>query len=138
MPTSFSTGLPDSSELMLQCCNQCRQINYPPRELCGNCLADSLQWQQVENTGSVQSVAQLHYSLEPEYAEHLPWTVANIKLDCGPVVLAHLQPDISAGTRVTLKIVRDNGSNRMLVATGDDSKSASAWLQAVNFKEITA
>ncbi len=138
MSTQFNTGLPDSGELMLQCCGQCRQVNYPPRELCGNCLADSLQWQQVENTGSVQSVAQLHYSLEPEYTEHLPWAVANIKLDCGPVVLAHLQPDIVYGARVTLKIVQDNGANRMLVATGGDSKSASAWLQAVNFKEITA
>ena len=138
MSTCFSTGLPNSGELMLQCCSQCQQVNYPLRELCGNCLADSLQWQRVENTGSVQSIAQLHYSLEPEYAEHLPWTVANIKLDCGPVVLAHLQPDISSGARVTLTIVRDSGSNRMLVATGEDSKSASAWLQAVNFKEITA
>ena len=138
MSTQFSTGLPDSGELMLQCCSQCRQLNYPPRELCGNCLADSLQWQQVENTGVVQSVAQLHYSLEPEYAEHLPWTVANIKLDCGPVVLAHLQPDISSGAPVKLTIVQDSESNRMLVATGEDSKSASAWLQGVNFKEITA
>jgi uncharacterized OB-fold protein len=138
MSTHFSTGLPNSGELVLQCCSQCQQVNYPPRELCGNCLADSLQWQRVENTGSVQSIAQLHYSLEPEYAEHLPWTVANIKLDCGPVVLAHLQPDITAACRVQLKIVQDSGSNRMLVATDEDSKSASAWLQAVNFKEITA
>jgi uncharacterized OB-fold protein len=138
MSTSFSTGLPASGELMLQYCSQCRHINYPPRELCGHCLADSLQWQLVENTGTVQSITQLHYSLEPEYAEHLPWTVANIKLDCGPVVLAHLQADIMSAARVTLKIVQDKGLNRMLVASGDDSELTSAWLEAVNFKEITA
>ena len=138
MPTTFSTGLPNASDLTLQCCGQCQQVNYPSRELCGNCLADSLQWQRVENTGSVQSTAQLHYSLEPEYAEHLPWAVANIKLDCGPVVLAHLQAGIMSGARVTLKIVQDQGLNRMLVASGDDSESTSAWLEAVNFKEITA
>jgi uncharacterized OB-fold protein len=141
MPTTFSTGLPESTDLTLQCCSQCQQVNYPPRELCGNCLADSLQWQRVDNTGIVQSVTQLHYSLEPAYANHLPWTVGSIKLNCGPVVLAHLQPDIICGATVKLKLVQDQAANRMLVATGDDSaskKRASAWLQAVNFKEIPA
>ena len=141
MSTMFNTGLPNATDLTLQCCGQCQQVNYPPRELCGNCLADSLQWQRVDNSGIVQSVAQLHYSLEPAYAEHLPWIVASIKLDCGPVVLAHLQPDIICGATVKLKPVQDQAANRMLVATGDDSRSeesASAWLQAINFKEIPA
>ena len=141
MATTFSTGLPNATELTLQCCDQCQRVNYPPRELCGNCLADNLQWQQVDNSGVVQSVAQLHYSLETEYAEHLPWTVASIKLDCGPVVLAHLQPDIIPGATVKLKLVQDQAASRMLVATGDDSESekpASDWLQAINFKEIPA
>lgn len=141
MATTFSTGLPSAKDLTLQCCSQCQQVNYPPRELCGNCLADSLQWQRVDNSGIVQSVAQLHYSLEPEYASHLPWTVASIKLNCGPVVLAHLQPDIISGTAVKLKLVQDQAANRMLVATGDDSASerrASAWLEAINFEEISA
>jgi uncharacterized OB-fold protein len=95
----------------------------------------------VDNTGIVLSVTQLHYSLEPEYAEHLPWTVASIKLDCGPVVLVHLQPDIVSGATVKLKLVQDQAANRMLVATADDSeseKSASTWLETVNFKEIPA
>lgn len=141
MATTFSTGLPNSTELTLQCCSKCQQVNYPPRELCGHCLADSLQWQRVDNTGIVQSVTQLHYSLEPAYANHLPWTVGSIKLNCGPVVLAHLQPDIISGATVKLKLAQDQAANRMLVATGDDSASeklASAWLQAVNFKEIPA
>ena len=141
MPTTFSTGLPNATDLTLQCCGQCRQVNYPPRELCGNCLADSLQWQRVDNTGVVQSVTQLHYSLEPEYADHLPWTVGSIKLNCGPVVLAHLQPDIISGATVKLRLVQDQAANRMLVATGDDSaseKSAPTWLEAINFKEILA
>jgi len=141
MSTRFNTGLPESAELMLQCCNQCQQINYPPRELCGKCLADSLQWQRVDNTGVVQSLAKLHYSLEPEYAEHLPWTVASVKLDCGPVVLAHLQADISIGAPVKLKPVQDNAANRMLVALGTDSdskQSANRWLETINFKEIPA
>ena len=141
MATTFSTGLPNATELTLQCCGQCQRVNYPPRELCGHCLADSLQWQRVDDTGVVQSVAQLHYSLEQEYADHLPWAVGSIKLSCGPVVLAHLQPDIICGATVKLKLVQDQAANRMLVAIGDDSASderASAWLKTVNFEEIPA
>jgi uncharacterized OB-fold protein len=141
MATTFGTGLPNATDLTLQCCDHCHQVNYPPRAVCGNCLAGSLRWQRVDNTGIVLSVTQLHYSLEPEYAEHLPWTVASIKLDCGPVVLVHLQPDIVSGATVKLKLVQDQAANRMLVATADDSeseKSASTWLETVNFKEIPA
>jgi len=67
--------------------------------------------------------------------------VGSIKLNCGPVVLAHLQPDIISGATVKLKLAQDQAANRMLVATGDDSASeklVSAWLQTVNFKEIPA
>jgi len=42
MAATFSTGLPNATDLTLQCCGQCQQVNYPPRELCGHCLADSL------------------------------------------------------------------------------------------------
>jgi uncharacterized OB-fold protein len=141
MGTLFETGLPASGTLTLQCCGQCRQVNYPPRELCGNCLADDLQWQPVVDTGIVQSQAQLHYSLEPAYTSHMPWTVASIKLDCGPVVLAHLQPGIATGAAVKLRVIQDGAGNRMLMATGTDPDTQQAsinWMSTVDFKEVSA
>lgn len=139
MATLFTTRLPAHSALTLQICAQCQQVNYPPRELCGNCLADELQWHTVQDSGVVQAMVQLHYSLEPVYAQHLPWAVASVKLDCGPVVLAHLQPGIDSGSAITLKVIQDEAGNRMLVATGKDSasqRSASAWLDTVDFREV--
>ena len=141
MTIIFNTGLPASGSLTLQKCGQCGRMNYPARELCGRCLADDLHWQSVKDTGLVQSQVQLHYSLEPAYAEHLPWTVASVKLDCGPVILAHLPPGIETNSPVRLKVIQDSAGNRMLVALGTDEaaqQTATDWLVAVQFREVSA
>lgn len=139
MATEFHTGLPASGTLTLQCCGRCRQVNYPPRELCGNCLADELHWQPVADGGVVQSLTQLNYSLEPEYHRHLPWAIASVVLECGPVALVHLAPGIAIGARVAVRVIRDQASNRMLLATDMNTQSQQAvsdWLQTVEFEEI--
>jgi uncharacterized OB-fold protein len=115
-------------------------VNYPVRELCGNCLADTLQWRPVNDTGTVQSITELQYSLEPAYTAHLPWSIASIQLDCGPIVLAHLVPGIVIGSPVKLKVVQDEQGNHMLLALGRDDAAthvASRWLKQVRFKEIS-
>lgn len=141
MATTFKTGFPATASLSLQRCDQCGWVNYPSRELCGRCLADALRWQPVEDTGTVLSLTELHYSLEPAYAEHLPWTVASIRLDCGPIALAHLAPGVGTNDRVTLQPVQDRSGNRMLLAVGVGNttpQATSAWLSEVQFREVSA
>ncbi len=141
MPVRFNTHLPANNSLTLQCCQECRAVNYPPRELCGHCLADALQWQQTTDTGEVLSVTQLHYSLEDNYLPYLPWSVGSIKLHCGPVVLAHLQPGLASGAAVIVRPVRDPQANIMLAATALDgitTGTASSWLASINFSEMTS
>ena len=135
MGSLFHTGLPPGDDLQLQVCSDCGQVNYPARELCGSCLADALHWQAVDATGTVQSLTELHYSQENEYTQHLPWRVASVKLDCGPVALAHLQPGVLPQDRVTLRPLCDRHGNRMLVALGDNSQEAAAWLAIIHFRE---
>ena len=136
----FQTRLPASGALSLQQCSECDQVNYPFRELCGNCLADSLQWRRVTDTGTVQAITELQYSLEPAYTAHLPWFIGSIKLDCGPVALAHLAPGIEINSPVELRVVQDEHGNRMLLALRRDDtakQAATRWLKEVQFKEIS-
>lgn len=137
MPTRFDTGLPAAAGLMLPCCSHCGRVNYPPRELCGACLADELVWQKVDNLGVVQACTDLHYSLEPDYADHLPWRVASVALACGPIALAHLQPGVVEGTEVTVRIVEDRHGNRMLAAV-EPAGAGADWLASIQFKECSA
>ena len=137
MSTRFATRLPAASPLMLPVCSECGSISYPPRELCGHCLADALAWQAVEPGGIVQSHSTLQYSLEPFYAQHLPWAVASVRLDCGPVVLTHLQPGLTTDARVQVGIRCDSDDNRYLVAQAeaDPDSRAEQWLEKIDFKE---
>jgi uncharacterized OB-fold protein len=137
MPAKFNTVLPSVNGLSLQQCSKCGHISYPVRELCGNCLADSLVWQSVDGGGTVQSVTALHYPLETNFSRQLPWRIASVKLDAGPVAFAHLQPGIECKARVTLSIAQDEMDNNVLVATGEN-ESASQWLTPIKFTEITA
>ncbi len=75
--------------LVLQHCTGCGEIQYPPRELCKECLGVDLDWKNTDSSGVVVSASDLHSSLEPYYQQSLPWKLASVKLDCGPVVLAH-------------------------------------------------
>ncbi|MEM8564514.1 MAG: zinc ribbon domain-containing protein [Pseudomonadota bacterium] len=135
----FDTRLPASGTLQLQQCVACRHVNYPPRDLCAACLTDTLQWQAVDDGGTVLSQSHLHYSLEPGYTERLPLAIVSIKLDCGPIALAHAAPGCGAGSRVRVKIVRDADHNHLLAAFVPQTKTdreREAWLSAMGFQEI--
>jgi hypothetical protein len=79
--------------------------------------------------------------LEDDYAGRLPWIVASVKLNCGPVVFAHAQPELTSGDSVRVCNVEDKGGNVMLVALAIESTAQSAalqWLTEIQFTEIRA
>ena len=95
-------------ELHLQQCGACGAVQYPPREVCGQCLADELRWQLVAGGGELLARSELQHSLEPHFAAQLPWTLASVKLDCGPVLLVQLSTDCPADCkRVEVRAIND-------------------------------
>jgi uncharacterized OB-fold protein len=102
--------------LQLQVCARCDATQYPPRERCAECLADALAWQTVDGHGTVLAVSALAYSLEPWFSERLPWQVASLRLDAGPVVFAHLAAQASPGDRLHVHTARDASGSWCLVA----------------------
>ena len=84
-------------ELTLQQCGACQTVQYPPRELCRHCLGDELNWAAVSRGGDLLAYSELQHSLEPFFQEQLPWPLASVKLDCGPVVLARLTASCPPG-----------------------------------------
>jgi uncharacterized OB-fold protein len=139
MSTLFHTALPATPTLQLQCCGACNHVSYPSRELCGACLADALSWQSVAAEGTVQSLTTLHYSLESAYADHLPWTIASVRLDCGPIAFAHLQPGVGINTGVTLQTASDRTGSTLLIAVATDGPAVavSDWLRDIEFSEVS-
>jgi len=71
-------------------CEDCQTIQYPPREICCHCLGHHLAWRDIDPAGKVLAFTHLHASLEDFFREHLPMSVAFVKLDSGPCLYAHV------------------------------------------------
>ncbi|MFW2422640.1 MAG: Zn-ribbon domain-containing OB-fold protein [Porticoccaceae bacterium] len=113
-----------SATLKLQQCGSCQAVNYPARDLCGECLADELSWQPQSGLGRLLAVSTLHYSLEPALHSELPITIGSIKLAAGPVVIAYLQQtEVTIGDSLEVSIGRDSSANAVLIATPYPSTS---------------
>lgn len=107
----------ESAEFVLQVCQHCKAIQYPPRELCKDCLEDGLEWKKVAATGKLISCTILHASTNAFFREHLPRRIALVKLDCGPILFAHLAyAGAKSGDRVYVLNRRDRSGAAVFIA----------------------
>ena len=101
----------------LQVCRECGTVQYPPREACYACLSHHLDWRGQNGAGDLVSETILRQSLELFFRERMPWRLGMIKLDCGPVVIAHLHGDCPpAPTRVRVHARLDRAGQAALIA----------------------
>jgi short-subunit dehydrogenase/uncharacterized OB-fold protein len=101
----------------LQLCHDCGAAQYPPRDVCGQCLSGALKWGDVARGGIVAAVTTTRVSSELFFRARPPWRTALVRLDAGPVVLAHLHGDSAQGERVSLDIRLDPAGRGALFAT---------------------
>lgn len=109
--------------LTLQHCTACNRVQYPPTELCGKCLGDTLVYRASENGGTLLARSELHHSLWEYFKRRLregPWSIGSIQLDVGPTVIAHIGPgDLGAGDRVQVFSHSDASQSAVLIAVPD-------------------
>jgi NAD(P)-dependent dehydrogenase (short-subunit alcohol dehydrogenase family)/uncharacterized OB-fold protein len=104
----------------LQVCRDCGEVQYPPREACRLCLSRRLDWRPQDGGGELVSETLLHHSNELFYRERMPWRLGLVKLDCGPVLVAHVHGDCApAPARVRILLHLDRAGQAALVAIPD-------------------
>ncbi len=105
-------------KLALQRCTACGTMQYPPRELCADCLADTLEWRVTDDAlGEVLANTVLHHSHEPAFGAMLPMRVGLVRLDAGPTAVCFLADDCSAGMRVSVTARLDGEGRAVLSAS---------------------
>lgn len=110
-------------EFVLPVCNACQTVQYPPREICMQCLNHELQWQAIDPYGELIALSQLNASTEAFFREHLPWSIGMVKLDCGPLLYAHLSSSVGQkGDRVRVLSKLDKSGHAVLIALADKAK----------------
>ncbi len=114
----------------LQTCTACGTVQYPPRQICGNCLGDDLVWRDVADGGVLLAETTLRHSNDLYFRDRLPWRLGVVAADAGPSIVAHLAEDCVRGDRVRLALNLDRAGNAVVTARpGDPAPNESDDLQ---------
>ena len=76
-------NLAATGRLHLQQCTGCRQYYHPPRYLCRECGSGELAFVPSQGRGRVFSWTVTHRSVDPGWAEELPYATVVIALEEG-------------------------------------------------------
>ena len=100
----------------LQVCAECGIVVYPPRDACPTCLSPRLPYRDVDAGGTLVAKTTVQVSTDPYFRERTPWRVGTVKLDAGPVLMAHLHGDVTEGGRVRLELKLDKSGSPVAIA----------------------
>ena len=103
----------------LQTCADCGTIVYPPRDACPACLSPRLPYRDVDARGTLVAETTVRVSSDPYFRERTPWRIGTVKLDVGPVLVAHLHGDTKEGARVRLELKLDKSGAPVVLALPD-------------------
>ncbi|WP_326822156.1 Zn-ribbon domain-containing OB-fold protein [Streptosporangium sp. NBC_01756] len=79
------------ARLLLQRCTACGGLQHYPRALCTACGSMDLGFTESSGRGVVDSFTVVHRSADPAVA--VPYVVARVRLDEGPILLTNLVGD---------------------------------------------
>jgi NAD(P)-dependent dehydrogenase (short-subunit alcohol dehydrogenase family)/uncharacterized OB-fold protein len=102
----------------LQVCRDCGAIQYPPREVCRNCLSHRLVWRRQDGRGELLTETTLRSAQELYFRERLPWRIGIVRLDAGVNVIAYLHASVvgAAPRRVRVEAALDRAGQAALIA----------------------
>lgn len=99
-------------------CQACDLVIWYPRSFCPDCQTSDVAWETMSGTGTVYSYSITRAGVGKKWREHLPFVVAYVQLDEGPIVLTNIvdtDPDsISIGDAVTA-VFDDNGHGHAIL-----------------------
>jgi uncharacterized OB-fold protein len=83
-------------------------------------LSVELSWQPVDGSGELLAQTNVHHSQHEYFADKLPWRIGTVRLDCGPMVIAHLADSaLAPAARVRVEARLDKSGTGVLIATGE-------------------
>jgi NAD(P)-dependent dehydrogenase (short-subunit alcohol dehydrogenase family)/uncharacterized OB-fold protein len=115
-PAHGLTAAAAEGRFALQVCADCGLIVYPPRDACPTCLSPRLPYRDVDAGGTLVAETTVRVSTDPYFRERMPWRVGTVKLDAGPVLVAHLHGDVTEGGRVRLELKLDKSGSPVAIA----------------------
>lgn len=82
--------------LSVQHCRACGHHQFPPGPVCSACLGEDLDWVVASGHGTLVSWAEFHRAYWPAFADDLPYNVAVVQLEEGPLIVSNLVGALAA------------------------------------------
>jgi uncharacterized OB-fold protein len=90
--------------LVMQRCAGCGELRWPPKPVCPTCQRPGAaeDWREIPGTGEIWSFVVYHRAFDPSVEGKLPYNVAYIRLDAGPMFISNVvgTNDLAIGQRV--------------------------------------
>jgi len=107
----------------LQVCLDCGTVQYPPREICRECLSHRLVWRPQDGRGELVTETILRNAQELFFRERLPWRIGIVRLDAGVNVIAYVHASVGrAPGRVRVEAALDRAGQAALVAVPEKGR----------------
>ena len=84
----FNEGLKNDKILGLKC-NQCGNINVPPKMVCSKCHSMDMQSVEVAGKGNIITLTTVNVAAEGREGE-VPYVIVMVELDEGPWIMGNL------------------------------------------------
>jgi uncharacterized protein len=101
-----------AGELRLQRCVACGHLRYPISTICPRCLSGESQWEALTGLGTVQTYTVFERAYHESWKDRVPYVVALVELDEGPVFLTNVvgvpPADVHVGQRVSVVFERQS------------------------------
>lgn len=91
-------------QLSLQRCRACARLRYPISPVCPRCLGTDADWVPVSGRGRVFAYVVFHQVYHPAFRDEVPYNVALVQLEEGPLMLSNVIGIPSAELRCDLPV----------------------------------
>jgi uncharacterized protein len=116
-------------ELAVQRCGGCGHLRYPISEVCPRCLSLELEWEPLSGRGTLYSWIVFHHAYHPAWRDRLPYTVALVELEEGPLLISNLaagEPVLGMPLQVTFERVGDFAIPRFVPRSQEKEQASDA------------
>lgn len=79
-----------AGELRIQVCAACGHRQLNPGPVCDECLSPDIEWRRASGRGTVFSFTVVHHAFHPAFQGDLPYVVADVELEEGPVITSNV------------------------------------------------
>ncbi|MBN9427233.1 MAG: OB-fold domain-containing protein [Burkholderiales bacterium] len=79
-----------AGEFKIRRCKDCGTWQFPPMTLCQHCLSENVAWERPSGRGRVWSWIRVHKPYFKSFSDQVPYLVAMIELDEGPMMISSL------------------------------------------------